>query len=154
MLKQAVAASSFFLERQLTTLDQCFKLTPQEREKVGLKLALYGNFFRYKYEAYYIASLTLYKIGKKSFTAQNYSQMSREIFTQQRHSGQIIKYPESYSRPVIQNTLKYAENIGLIQKKSDIFQVSNQSQVRNLIAKYANDLLSLYQINLEHSLQE
>ena len=154
LMQQAVTAASFFLQKEITSLKQCLELSSSELKQVGVRLGIYGNFFRYKYETYYISALTLHMLGKRIFSREEYFENSYHVFLEQKKSGQIIKHPESYSTPCIRNTLQYAENIGLIDAVGGGYQVRDRDMVKKLVGQFANDLLQVYHLNLENSLMD
>lgn len=143
---------SYYLNQTIDNLDDYLALPDGLKDGMGTQLGVFGNFFRYKYEAYYLSGITLLTFGVNPFSADTFFKSSRELFDLERSSGQIIKHPESYSQPVMKNTLSYALNRGLIKEKSNGFVVSDIGKIKDLILQYATDLSDLQQINLKNTL--
>ena len=128
-------------------------MTESEMDSIGERVGIYANLFRYKYEAYYIGNLTLIGLGRKEFSQDEYFKRSYETFTLGQRSGQVIKYSESFSLPVIKNTLDYALNQGLVEATGNGLRVCDIDRLKTLVYQYSQDLLEIYQINLKSSLK-
>ena len=153
MWKQALKVLDYFLAKNITAIDQLFSMTESEMDSLGERVGIYANLFRYKYEAYYIGNLTLIGLGHKTFSQDEYFKRSYETFILGQQSGQIIKHPESFSLPVIKNTLDYALNQGLVVADGKKLKVSDSERLKTLVYQYSQDLLEIYQTNLKGSLR-
>lgn len=153
MWNQALQVLDYFLAKNFSSIDQFFSMTESEMDSIGERVGIYANLFRYKYEAYYIGNLTLIGLGRKEFSQDEYFKRSYETFTLGQRSGQVIKYSESFSLPVIKNTLDYALNQGLVEATGNGLRVCDIDRLKTLVYQYSQDLLEIYQINLKSSLK-
>lgn len=156
MWSLGVRMVDYFSSGTIKSFSDVFKLEVSEFEKIGVKISIYGNFFRYKYEAYYLSFLTYLSLGTSQFTALEYFGLSQEIFDLERLNGLVIKYSESYSLPMMKNSLNYALNIGILSisaKDPEKYLVNDLDNVKSLIIEYAENIASINQMNLRKSIQ-
>ena len=92
--------------------------------------------------------MTLRQLEHAEFTADKFLQVSKEVFEAERDHGRLIKYPESYSIPLIKNSLTYFENIKLVEREGGKYLVKSEVEVDNLISVYANYLGKLLTFNI------
>ncbi|MBF0301152.1 MAG: hypothetical protein HQK51_20760, partial [Oligoflexia bacterium] len=134
--------------KRITELDDCFDFTSQEVYQVAVKVAPFANAFRYIYEGYYIAAMTLRYINRDYFNRERFLKAAREIFELERAHGRIIKYSESFTVPTIKNALLYFASIHLIISEDNNYYVPNQKKVDDLLTKYAKELTETLILNL------
>ncbi|MBF0360020.1 MAG: 1-acyl-sn-glycerol-3-phosphate acyltransferase [Oligoflexia bacterium] len=134
--------------KKIKELDDCFDFTSQEIYQVAVKVAPFANAFRYIYEGYYIAAMTLRYLNRDYFSRDRFLKAAREIFELERTHGRIIKYSESYTIPTIKNALSYFSSIRLIINEDNNFYVPNQKRVEDILAKYAKELTDTLILNL------
>ncbi len=138
---------SFGANRKIDNLDECFKLTTNEYYNIGVKVGVFSRAFAYLFEGYYIASLTLKHFGKSEFNKDKFRQIAKEIYEIEKLHGRFIKYPESYTVPIMNNSLKYFEHKNVITRIAGTFKVVSDEQVDLMIEKYAVVLTDLLTFN-------
>ena len=143
---------SFFTGGKVTALEEVFSLAQEEFEELGERLSIFGNFFRYKYEAYYVGTLTILNLKDRKFNKEEFFALTKEIFQLEKLNGHVIKHSESYSLPVMKNTLNYALNQGLVRRDNDFYEIADEEKVKAMVIKYSQNILDIYQMNLRNTL--
>ncbi len=144
MWQQAFVLLSDIVHKPIKHISDWLALSLEEKETIGRSLSYAGYFFRYKYEAYGLAMLTLLRLASKHFTEQDYLAMSREIFALEQMNGNIIKFPESYSIPIMKNTLNFAINSQLVNKNDQYYTVIDIPAVKAKLDHFLQDLFDIY----------
>jgi len=139
---------SYCLGRKIEELKEVFNLSNQEAYLIAKEVGSFSRSYCYIHEAYYIGALTIRNLGDEEFGMEKFLQRSKEIFIAERKHGKLVKYPESFSIPLIKNSLTYFESIKLVEKIQGKYTLKNESEVDNLIAVYANYLSKLLTFNL------
>lgn len=143
---------AFFNDSKTMKLDDIFAISSEDFQDLGERVSVFGNFFRYKYEAYYVGSLTILNFSKQKFSREEFFDLSREIFQLEKLNGHVIKHSESYSLPVMKNTLNFALNRGFIEVNDGQYEISNLDKVKEMVIKYSQNILDIYQMNLRNTI--
>ncbi|MFK7826385.1 MAG: 1-acyl-sn-glycerol-3-phosphate acyltransferase [Oligoflexales bacterium] len=136
---------SYFTNSKVPSIEQVFALSLEDFENLGERLSIFGNFFRYKYEAYYVGSLTLLNLRDRQFNKDEFFGLTKEIFQLEKLNGYVIKHPESYSLPVMKNTLNYALNQGLVTLDDGLYKIANNSKVKEM----SSDIHKIFLISIK-----
>ena len=143
---------SFFTDGKIERIEDLFELSLEDFEILGERLSIFGNFFRYKYEAYYVGSLTLLNLRGRRFNKEEFFALTKEIFQLEKLNGHVIKHSESYSLPVMKNTISYALNRGLVTRQEGLYEIADENKVKEMVIRYSQNILDIYQMNLRNTL--
>jgi len=150
MIKEALAIMSYALGRKVESLEECMRFTSQELYEIATKVRRFSTALSYLYEAYYISSITVKYLANENFTMDRFVQVSKELFTLELEHGRIIKYPESYTVPIIKDTLTYHLNQKVLERNEDrTFRVVDPGKLDDLIEKFIKDLNDQVAINMK-----
>lgn len=146
ILSQKILADC--LKREVP-FSEVFTLGQEEVYKIAKVVGGFARSYSYIHEGYYIGAMALRHLKEDQFNLDKFNQVSKEIFELEKQHGRVIKYPESFSTPIINNSLAYYENMNLIEKKSGKYKVINHEGVEETIEKYVNYLTQLLTFNLK-----
>lgn len=150
MIKEALDIMSYALGRKVDSLEECMRFTSPELFEIATKVRRFSTALSYLYEAYYISSIAVKYLGNENFTQERFIQVSKELFTLELEHGRIIKYPESYTVPIIKDTLTYHLSQKVIERNEDrSFRVVDPSKLDDLIEKFIKDLNDQVAINMK-----
>lgn len=150
MIQEALGVVSYSLGRKVESIEECMKLSPQEMYQIASKVRHFSTALSYLYEAYYISSLAVKYLSNENFTQDRFIQVSKELFNLELEHGRVIKYPESYTVPIIKDTLIYHQNQKILERNEDrTFRVVDQLKLDDSIEKFIRDLNDQVAINLK-----
>lgn len=150
MIREALNIISFSLGRKVESIEECMKLSSQELYQLATKVRRYSTAFSYLYEAYYISSITVKYLATENFTQERFVQVAKELFDLELEHGRVVKYPESFTVPIIKDTLDYHLNQKIIVKNEDkTYQVTNLNKLDEAIERFIRDLNDQVAINLK-----
>lgn len=150
MILEALEVVSYALGRKVTSLEECMKLSSQELYQIATKVRRFSTALSYLYEAYYISSLAVKYLSNESFTVERFIQVAKELFQLEIEHGRVIKYPESFAVPIIQETLVYHQSKKVIESNEDkTFRVIDLAKLDDSIEKFIRDLNDQVAINLK-----
>lgn len=142
LLSQALTIVSTSIGKEVHSLEDCLKLSTQELYLLAKKIGVFNRSCSYILEAYYIGLQTLKHLNTDSFNRERFLKMSKEVFEMEMLHGRLIKYPESYSTPLIKNSLLYFENMGILEINDDVIEVVKPQLVDDLLEDLTLTLLS------------
>jgi len=149
LYKLSLLIISDCLGRKVTDLSEVFNLTHLEAYSIAKKVGGFSRSYSHIHEGYYIGLLALKHFSDKPFTLEKFLQASKEIFEMEASHGRLIKYRESYSLPLLKNSMLYFENLKLIEKDHGEIIVVKKEEVGHLIEKYVTYLNELLTFNLK-----
>jgi len=150
MTFEALKIISYALGRKVESIDECLKLSSQELYQIATKVRRFSTALSYLYEAYYISSLAVKYLAKENFTQERFVQVAKELFDLELEHGRVVKYPESFTVPIIKETLIYHENQKVVERNEDrSFKVINTVKLDESIEKFIRDLNDQVAINLK-----
>lgn len=150
MIQEALDVISYALDRKVTSLEECMKLSPQELYQIATKVRRFSTALSYLYEAYYISGLALKYLANESFDKERFLQVVKELFTLEIEHGRVIKYPESFAVPIIKDTLDFYLNKKVIEStQDDLLRVCDLAKLDDSIEKFIRDLNDQVVINLK-----
>jgi glycerol-3-phosphate O-acyltransferase len=150
MIQEALEIVSYALGRRVESLEECMKLSSQDLYLLATKVRHFSTALSYLYEAYYISSLAVKYLAQENFTQERFVQVSKELFNLELEHGRIIKYPESYTVPIIKDTLIYHQNQKIVVRNDDrTFKVVDHAKLDDSIEKFIRDLNDQVAINLK-----
>src|SRR5690606_5544667 len=120
----------YALGRRVESLEECMRLSSQDLYLVATKVRRFSTAFSYLYEAYYISGLAIKYMGDESFTQERFIQVAKELFSLELEHGRVVKYPESFTVPIIKDTLIYHQNQKIIDRNEDkTFKVCDRQKL-------------------------
>ena len=150
MIAEALKIVEYAVSRKLENLTDALSFSPEDLYAVAVKVRRFSTAFCYIYECYYIAVVALKYLMEESFDTERFLMVAKELYQMEIEHGRVVKYPESFSVPNLKVTLKYLENLDVIEQNEDgIFQIQEVEKVNKLIEKFAQDLNDQVAINLK-----
>jgi glycerol-3-phosphate O-acyltransferase len=156
MIDQAICVVKYATGEELSDLGDALKLKSQDLYKVASRVRPFSTAFSYIYEAYYLAVVTVKYIGKEDFDQERFLSVSKELFTMEIEHGRVIKYPESFTVPMMKETLQYLTSQKTLEYDEDkeVFRLINSELNNTLIEKFARDINDQVAINLKFSAEQ
>lgn len=152
MVLHAREVVSFAVGRPMHDLDEALKFNPTELFQLATKVRHFSTAFSYLYEAYYLSAIGLKYLANETFNTERYLQVTLELFSLELEHGRVVKYPESYSVPILKDSLEYLQAQDVIKRvDGGKFQVVDAAKVEVLIEKFLRDLSDQVAINLKFS---
>lgn len=150
MVSHAREIVSYALGRPVTNLDEALKFSPAELFQLASKVRHFSTAFSYLYEAYYLAATSAKYLIGETFNSERFLQVAQELFTMELEHGRVVKYPESFTTPILKDTLEYMENQKALQRKDGgKYVVTDAAKVDFLIEKFLRALNDQVAINLK-----
>jgi glycerol-3-phosphate O-acyltransferase len=150
MIREALNVVSYALGRKVESLEECMRLDNQELYLLATKVRRFSTALSYLYETYYISGLAVKYLGNSSFTQDRFVQVAKELFNLELEHGRVVKYPESFTVPIIKDTLIYYQNQKVVERNEDrSFRVVDTAKLDELIEKFIRDLNDQVSINLK-----
>lgn len=150
MILHARDVVGYAVGRPLHALDEALEFNPNELYLLASKVRHFSTAFSYLYEAYYLSAIALKYLANESFNMERFLQVTHELFGLELEHGRVVKYPESYSVPIIKDTLDYMQNQQVLKRGEGAkFQVTDPAKVDLLIEKFLRDLNDQVAINLK-----
>ncbi len=140
MISQALQIVSKSIDRKIESLEECLNFSAPELYSIASRLKAFSSAFSYIYEAYYLSGTAVRHLLHDKFTEDRFVQISKEVFEMEKDHGRVIKYSESYSVPLMKNSLRYYVNKNIIKKEGDHYSVEDFRRLENHIEKFANNL--------------
>lgn len=150
MVLHAREVVEFAVGRPLHGLDEALSFTPNELYQLASKVRHFSTAFSYLYEAYYLSAIALKYLGNEVFNSEKFLQVTHELFSLELVHGRVVKYPESYSVPILKDTLDYLVAQVVLEKlDGGKFKVVDASKLDMLVEKFLRDLNDQVAINLK-----
>lgn len=156
MIEEAMKIVELAVGEKIKTLNDALEFAPEKLYAIASQVKRFSTAFSYIYEAYYIAAISIKFLGESPFDEDKFIQVAKELFEMEREHGRVVKYPESFNVPVMKASLKYLENLGLLEKTPSekekgkaTFNVSDMERVNQLIEKFARDVGDQVAVNLK-----
>jgi glycerol-3-phosphate O-acyltransferase len=150
MILHAREVVEYAVGRPLHALDEALEFNPSDLYQLASKVRHFSTAFSYLYEAYYLAAISLKYLGKDLFGSERFLQVAQELFSLELEHGRVVKYPESYSVPILKDTLDFFVGEGVLKRvDGGKYQVVDQDKVDKLIEKFLRDLNDQVAINLK-----
>lgn len=149
---KAFKVVSHSIGRPITTFEQFFELSRREFYLIFSKVGVFSKAGSYIYEGYYLAAIGINGIEegpeKEGFDFETFSKSVRRVYEIEKKLGRIIRYSESYSKPVAKNALKYFESENIIKKDGAKYRVCDKEALKSLIKCYETDILEKLAFNI------
>lgn len=150
MIGEALKIVEYATSKKVTSLKEAMELSSKELYDVAFKVRRFSTAFSYIYEGYYTSAITVKYLANEPFDQEKFLQISKELHMMEKEHGRVVKYPESYSVPLMKDTLSYLENIHIISKGPDSkYQLVDLERVNSLIEKFAQDVNDQVAVNLK-----
>lgn len=149
---RAFKVVSHCIGRPITTFEQFFELSRREFYLIFAKVGVFSKAGSYIYEGYFLAAEGINSIPTdeedKGFDFDTFSKSVRRVYEIEKKLGRIIRYNESYSKPVAQNALKYFENENLIKRDGGKYFIKDEKGLKDIIKRYEVDILEKLTFNI------
>lgn len=150
MIKEAMRVIEYSLNKKIKNISEVLSFSPEELYVIAVKVRRFSTAFSYIYESYYISAVTIKYLSETTFTTDNFLTVAKELFELEIDHGRVIKYPESFSVPNLKDTLRYLENLSIIElDEEQKYKVSDIEKINYLIEKFARDINDQVAINLK-----
>ena len=143
---------STIVGREISTLEQCLKLSHKELYSIASKLGVFSRSFNYIIEAYYTSALTLKNLhlskGEEGFKNDDYTKDYGKTHEEEASLGIVIKFPESNTEPLTKSSFKYFQHEGIVENNAGVIKVVKLDALEENISNFENLLLELRKFNL------
>lgn len=149
---RALNVISDAIGRRVTNLDECLELSHQELYALASKLGVFSKVLSYINEAYYITCLTiaeLMSIEPKGFKMDTFNKHYKETFDRELKIARVIKYPESYSLPLLKSSMKYLTHLGLVENEGGMYRVTDNEKFEVVLRRYEKSLIDNLTFNVK-----
>jgi len=137
--------------REITSLEQCLKLSHKELYAIASSLGAFSRSFNYIIEAYYTSAIALKSLNEANpdgFKFEDYSKKFVEVHIEEKQLGVVVKFPESNSDPLIKTSMKYFQHEKIVENDSGLIKISKMDVLNENISNFENLLLELRRFNL------
>ncbi|HLE10141.1 MAG: hypothetical protein A2504_08185 [Bdellovibrionales bacterium RIFOXYD12_FULL_39_22] len=149
---------SGIIGRDLKALDETLSLSRKEYAEIARNLGVFARGVSYIYEGYYLSARAIKSLlfestaGLEPTDSFSYEQFEKEfnyIFEEELRSGEVIKYAESCSRPLIKNSFKYFTHEKIIDNSDGSYRLLDRDGLEQIISRYAQNLKDQLSINIK-----
>jgi len=150
MILHARDVVGYAVGRPMHALDEALSFGPNDLFQLARSVRHFSTAFSYLYEAYYLSAITLKYLAEESFNHDRFLSVSLELFGLELEHGRVIRYPETYSVPILRDTLDYMQGQSVIKRQDGgKFTVTDAALLDKLIEKFLRDLNDQVAINLK-----
>lgn len=144
--KKTFEVISWCIRREVRTLDECMQLTHKELYAILSHIGLFSRSCHYIYEAYYVSAQTLlilceekkaHEVGVRS---EDFEKRLKDVYEEERNLEGVIHFTESYSLPMMRNSLKYFAQQQIIRHENAKVFVNDPDVLAGLIHAFEEDL--------------
>ena len=151
----ALEIVTHYTGKELNRIEDGLHLDREDMYKLMSNINVFSRSCLFIFEAYYVAALTLkhlFKIhGDEGFKKETYIQASKEIFALEKNHGRMIRYPESYSIPLMDTAFIHfiqSRHVKPMADRPGFFMITDIAQVNTLVHTYLQDLTERLSFNL------
>ena len=141
---RALNVISDAIGRKVSTLEECLELSHQELYALASKLGVFSKVLSYINEAYYITCLTISELMKgdtMGFKMDTFNKKYKEVFDRELKLARVIKYPESFSMPLLKSSMKYLTHMGLVENVDGMYRVKDSEKFDTILKRYEKSLV-------------
>ncbi|MBT7610872.1 MAG: hypothetical protein HN576_14010 [Bacteriovoracaceae bacterium] len=154
-LRKTLEIISEFVGREIKSLEECLKLSNKDLYQIASQLSIFSRAMNYIYEAYYAAATTIKFLsgddGSLNFKADSFYKAFKDVFDRELKAGRIIKYPESYSLPIMRSTFKYFSNEGYLENEDGAYSIKNSKKFSDILDRLETQLSDSVTFNIGNS---
>lgn len=146
---------SWCVGRDIRTLDECMDLSHKELYSILSHIGIFTRSCHYIFEAYYVAALSLrslYEEKPDGFKMEEFEKRLKLTFESERELDRVIKFPESYSLPLMRNSLKYFSQQQLVEQNGGVIKLIDPEVMDAMIQTLEEDLTEQLRFNLRAQL--
>ncbi|MBP9674765.1 MAG: 1-acyl-sn-glycerol-3-phosphate acyltransferase [Bacteriovoracaceae bacterium] len=149
LLQEALQVLSQSLGREVKSLKECFDFTPLELQLVLDKIKGFASTFHHLYEGYYMGTLTLLHLKRDDFSRTKYTEVAKELFQMEISHSRVIRYPESFSLPLMNNVLDYFEDRGVVVRDQNVYFIPDKEVIGLMMEQFVKILVDQIYVDLK-----
>jgi glycerol-3-phosphate O-acyltransferase len=150
MFEQIRNVLQIILERKEFLFSDAVELSSQEMFKVGQMTGVFSSAFAYIYEGYYLAAEALkHHANDDSFTFEQFQETCHEIFQIEKEHGRMVRFPESYSVPLMKSALSYFVGTKLVEEVDDKYRLKENADMDEIIEQFVQILADMLTMNVK-----
>ncbi|MCY4523690.1 MAG: 1-acyl-sn-glycerol-3-phosphate acyltransferase [Halobacteriovoraceae bacterium] len=132
-------------------LNDCMQASHQDIFAVASKIGVFAKACSYISEGYYLSAITLEESTEKEAIALNRENFTKELekIYKVEKQGNFIRYPESISKPIINNSIKYFQHKKIIKTEKGIYHILEPHKLNQLIENYKKNLKDQFSFNIQ-----
>jgi glycerol-3-phosphate O-acyltransferase len=151
-LRNTLEIISEFVGREIHSLEECLELSNKDLYRIASQLSVFSRAMNYINEAYYTAALTIKFLsgedGTLNFKTDSFNKAFKNIFDMELLTGRFIKYPESYSLPILRSSFKYFSNEGYLENLDGSYSIKNTKKFSDLVTRLETQLSESVTFNI------
>ncbi len=143
MIVRVLKTISDCIGREVKDLSECSTLAHEDLFNLASGLCVFSRAASYIVECHFISARAiraLVREGKDSFSFDEFTKEFKGVFEFEMKHGNLIKYKECSSRPLIRNTLKYFVEADVIDGELGKYTIINGAKLEKIIDRLHNDL--------------
>ncbi len=144
---------SHCIDRKITSFEDFLNLSRKDFYLIFSKVGIFSKAGNYILEGYYISSCALIHVMKTGentlkFSVEEFKKHVKESFEHELSMQRIIRYQEGMSWTLIENSLLYFQNEGLIKMVAGEIEILDPKGLSRLIKEYETNLLEKLTFNI------
>lgn len=146
---------SWCVGREIRSLDECMDLSHKELYSILSHIGIFTRSCHYIFEAYYVAALSLRSLHEErpdGFKMEEFEKRLKVTFESERELDRVIKFPESYSLPLMKNSIKYFSQQQLVEQNGGVIKLVDPDVMDAMIQTLEEDLTEQLRFNLRAQL--
>ena len=151
--KKALEIVSGTLGSKVKSIEECMIISKSHKDlyTVFSGLGVFNRSYNYIFEGYYASAITIkdFTLDEQTqFLTSNFLKKALGVHRDEMAHGNVIKFPESYSQPLLKNSLRYFVNLGILKQNGALFQIIDKKLLEDVIVRYKSDLTGPVILNI------
>ncbi|OFZ21189.1 MAG: hypothetical protein A2202_07165 [Bdellovibrionales bacterium RIFOXYA1_FULL_36_14] len=147
---EAKALIEWCTGKALTSYDEVLTLSARDFYNVIMKIGIFSKSMMYIHEAYYISALTIKALHTEmaEFKLEDYWKKSKEVYSWQRGINRVITFSESFSMPVMKNSMQYFTHQKYLIMENGVYHIKDTEAFDTMLLSWENLLLDQLSFNI------
>ncbi len=140
-------------KEDLMGIDGVINMVPRDFYKIVTGVGVFSKSLVYIHEAYYISALTIKALASElaEFKMEDFWKKSREVYEWQKGIGRVITFSESFSKPILKNSIKYFIHQNNLICENGFYRVRDTEEFDWLLESLEKDLMDQLSFNIRET---
>lgn len=137
--------------RKINTLEECMDFSHKDLYNVLQNIGHFSRSLNFISEAYYTSAETIKKLDEQNtagFSMELYLKTTHDVFEHEKSLARHVKYPESYSEPMMRSALKYFTQLSVLEFESGKYKVVDLVKLNQHLERLEKSLLDKLIFNI------
>jgi len=144
---------SYCVGREIDDFSETINLSFKEFYSIVSTIGVFSKSLIYIHEGYYISALAVQTLNSEmaEFSMDDFNRKSLEIYNWQKGIRRVITFSESFSRPLLRNSIKFFLHHGFLTLEGGLYRVLDTEVFDDLLKGYEKNLMDQLSFNIRES---